>query len=335
MSSRELIVLGTSSQVPTRYRNHNGYFLRWDALGLLFDPGEGTQRQLILAGLPSRSIQKIFVTHFHGDHALGLPGILQRLNLDRAPHPVEVYYPAEDERFFLRLRDATHYDRHLEILPMPVHGEHWKEVTPEGWTIEARRLDHPVPTYGYRIQEPMKHRFSPEKLRETGLRGSLVGQLAKNGKIEKDGREILLGEVADVLPGMAFAFVMDTRPCPAAVQLAHRTHLAVLESTYLESEAHLAHSHFHSTAAQAAQMAAEAGCEHLVLSHFSQRYERLGPFLREAGALHPRVSAPRDLERISIPWGRRTRKKSPREKKKPQTAPGSSLDGLEQGSAAV
>ena len=106
MSNRELVVLGTSSQAPTRYRNHNGYLLRWDTEGLLFDPGEGTQRQMLLAGVASRAITRIFITHFHGDHSLGLPGVLQRLNLDACPHPVRVYYPAEDERFYERLRDA-------------------------------------------------------------------------------------------------------------------------------------------------------------------------------------------------------------------------------------
>ena len=85
MSARELVVLGTASQAPTRYRNHNGYLLRWDAEGLLFDPGEGTQRQMLLAGVASSAITRICLTHFHGDHCLGLPGVLQRLSLDRSP----------------------------------------------------------------------------------------------------------------------------------------------------------------------------------------------------------------------------------------------------------
>ena len=88
MSVRELVVLGTASQVPTRYRNHNAYLLRWDGEGFLFDPGEGTQRQLIHAGISSPDITKICITHFHGDHCLGLAGISQLLSLDGCPHPV-------------------------------------------------------------------------------------------------------------------------------------------------------------------------------------------------------------------------------------------------------
>ena len=90
-SSRVFIALGTSSQVPTRQRNHNGYFVRWDASGLLFDPGEGTQRQMIFANVSASAITHILITHFHGDHCLGLAGILQRLSLDRVPHTVRIF----------------------------------------------------------------------------------------------------------------------------------------------------------------------------------------------------------------------------------------------------
>ena len=87
LSVRELVVLGTASQVPTRHRNHNGYLLRWDGEGLLFDPGEGTQRQMLRAGVAAHDLNRICVTHFHGDHSLGLAGVIQRINLDRVPHP--------------------------------------------------------------------------------------------------------------------------------------------------------------------------------------------------------------------------------------------------------
>ena len=94
MSVRELVVLGTASQVPTRHRNHNGYVLRWDGEGILFDPGEGTQRQMLRAGVAAHDLHRICVTHFHGDHSLGLAGVIQRINLDRVPHPVTAHYPA-------------------------------------------------------------------------------------------------------------------------------------------------------------------------------------------------------------------------------------------------
>ena len=104
VSNRELVVLGTASQAPTRSRNHNGYFLRWDDEGLLFDPGEGTQRQMLFAGVTASQITRICITHFHGDHCLGLPGVLARMSLDRVPHTVEVCYPAGSREVFGRLQ---------------------------------------------------------------------------------------------------------------------------------------------------------------------------------------------------------------------------------------
>src|SRR5919206_2468753 len=115
MSARSFIALGTASQVPTRYRNHNGYLLRWDDEGLLFDPGEGTQRQMTLAGVPSSAVNRLCLTHFHGDHCLGVPGIIQRLSLDRMAHPVVAHYPASGAAFFARLRHAAAFHETAEL----------------------------------------------------------------------------------------------------------------------------------------------------------------------------------------------------------------------------
>src|SRR3954465_3286877 len=116
MSARELIVLGTASQAPTRYRNHNGYLLRWDGHGVLFDSGEGTQRQLLLAGVAASRIDDICITHFHGDHCLGLPGMLQRVSLDRVAHPVRLRYPAGGQEYVDRLRRAAIFDDRADVV---------------------------------------------------------------------------------------------------------------------------------------------------------------------------------------------------------------------------
>src|SRR6185295_11229948 len=121
MSARELMVLGTASQVPTRHRNHNGYFLRWDKEGILFDPGEGTQRQLTIANLAVSSITRICITHFHGDHCLGLPGVIQRLSLDGADR-VTIHYPASGQVYFDRLRHASIYASFDKLDPRPIKG---------------------------------------------------------------------------------------------------------------------------------------------------------------------------------------------------------------------
>src|SRR6478735_5097961 len=175
MSARELVVLGTASQVPTRHRNHNGYLLRWDGEGILFDPGEGTQRQMLRAGVAAHDINRICVTHFHGDHALGLAGVIQRINLDQVPHPVTAHYPASGQHFFDRLRYATAYRETVELAQAPVDGEGAVPAVTDAYTLEARRLSHPVESYGYRITEPDRRRMLPALLAEHGIAGPDVG----------------------------------------------------------------------------------------------------------------------------------------------------------------
>ncbi len=125
-------MLGTASQAPTRHRNHNGYLLRWDGEGVLFDPGEGAQRQLLLAGAPSSAITRICVTHFHGDHCLGVPGIVQRLSLDRVAHPVVAHYPSSDRRYFDRLRHASAFVDMPDLREEPVAGPVDRLLEPNG-----------------------------------------------------------------------------------------------------------------------------------------------------------------------------------------------------------
>ena len=120
MSSRELVVLGTASQVPTRKRNHNGYLLRWDGTGFLFDPGEGTQRQMTYAGVSAHDIHHLCLTHFHGDHCLGVPGVVQRLSLDRVTYPVHAHYPAVGAEHFRHLRYASAFDEVVDVREHPI-----------------------------------------------------------------------------------------------------------------------------------------------------------------------------------------------------------------------
>jgi ribonuclease Z len=302
MPARELVVLGTASQAPTRHRNHNGYLLRWDAEGLLFDPGEGTQRQLLLAGVASSAITRICVTHFHGDHCLGLPGVLQRLSLDRVGHPVDVCYPASGQEFYDRLRRCALYNDTVEVRPHPVHQQGVVDPGPEPFTLVAGRLDHRADTFGWRVVEPDGRRMLPDRLEEAGIAGPDVGRLQREGAlVTAEGRTVTLEEMSEPRRGQVFAFVMDTRLCDGARDLAAGADLLVCESTFLERDADLAASYGHLTAAQAARLALEAGARRLVLTHFSQRYPDDGVFAAEAGEIFPDVVVVRDLDRVPVP----------------------------------
>lgn len=298
MSARELMVLGTASQVPTRRRNHNGYVLRWDGEGILFDPGEGTQRQLTLAGVSAHSLTRICVSHFHGDHSLGLAGVIQRINLDRVPHPVTVHYPASGQRYFERLRYATAYRETAELRPAPVAEDGVVETT-AGLTLSALRLSHPVESFGYRLEEPAGRRMLPERLAALGVTGPEIGRLRRTGGL----RGVTLEEVSEERPGQRFAFVMDTRLCDAVHQLAADCDLLVIESTFREADARLADEYGHLTAAQAARVAVECGVRHLVLTHFSQRYRDAEGFAEEArsAGFTGELTVAEDLIRVPVP----------------------------------
>lgn len=304
MSGREFIALGTGSQVPTRRRNHNGYLLRWDDEGFLFDPGEGTQRQMAHGELAASSIHRIFVTHFHGDHCLGLAGIIQRLSLDRVSHPVTVHYPASGEEFFQRLRFASIYHPAVELVPAPITltGEGMQVIaSTDRYTLFAHALDHGVPTLGYRVQEHDGRRFIPEQLAARRITGPLVGRLAREGKVTVDGVEVTADEVSVAKSGSAVAFVMDTRVCPGALALARDADLLVMEATYTAEDQRLADEHAHSSSADAARTALEAGAHHLAMTHFSQRYDSTAKHLEEARAIFPHVTALDDLAKVTIP----------------------------------
>ncbi|MFI1012891.1 ribonuclease Z [Streptomyces sp. NPDC020965] len=298
MSVRELVVLGTASQVPTRHRNHNGYLLRWDGEGILFDPGEGTQRQMLRAGVAAHDLNRICVTHFHGDHSLGLAGVIQRINLDRVPHDITAHYPASGRHFFERLRYATAYRETVELIEEPVAADGIIARTPSH-TVEARKLSHPVESYGYRITEPDGRRMLPDRLAAHGLKGPDVGRLQREGELNG----VTLADVSEIRRGQRFAFVMDTRLCDGVHALADGCDMLVIESTFLDEDERLATDHGHLTAGQAARVARDAGVRHLVLTHFSQRYTDAGEFERQARAAgyEGGLTIATDLLRVPLP----------------------------------
>jgi ribonuclease Z len=300
MSSRVFIALGTSSQVPTRERNHNGYFLRWDGEGMLFDPGEGTQRQMTFASVSASDITKIFITHFHGDHCLGLPGVWQRLSLDKVPHAVQLFYPASGQRYVENLKNASIFHNFANVEERPFSEEGVIHESEDYW-IEARPLDHTVESWGYRIQERDGLTMLAGRLEELGVRGRDVGRLKGEGSLTLGGKTIGLESVSATKKGQAVAFVMDTRLCDGAFQLAREVDLLVCESTYLESETADAVAHGHMTAGQAAQVAREARADLLALTHYSRRYKAVEDFALEARQFHPNVLAMRDGERVELP----------------------------------
>jgi ribonuclease Z len=300
MTVRDLTILGCSSQQPTRLRNHGAYLLRWNNEGFLIDPGEGTQRQFIFADIAPTCVTRILITHFHGDHCLGLGSMLMRLNLDKVKHPIHCYYPASGKTYFDRLRYGTLYHEQIEVIEHPVFED--GVVHDDGqFKIEAKFLNHGVDNCAYRITEKDTLKFDKAKLEEKKVVGLLMKSLLEKGMINHQGQVIKIEEVSHVRKGDSFTVVIDTRYCEEAVEIAKGAKLFLCESTYLEEHKELAHKHFHMTAKQAGLVAKKAEVGFMVLTHFSARYTELEPFVMEAKQVFENVDVADDLKRFQFP----------------------------------
>jgi ribonuclease Z len=299
---REFVILGTASQAPTKARNHNGYLLRWDRLGILFDPGEGTQRQMLLAGVRSSSISHIAITHRHGDHTLGLPGVLQLMALQARSTPISVIHPVEAGPYLDRLLAVDLFDGGVDVrrVPLPTDRRTVLDLD-DVTTLVAEPLSHRVPTLGYRVQEADGRTFDPQLLAQHGVEGPAVGALQREGSIQVGGRVVAVEEVSDHRSGQAAGFVMDTRECPAIGRLLDRCDLAVVEATYQRGDEALAQQYGHLTAEQAGRAAMGAGVRRLVLSHYSERYDDPESFAVQAREHHDDVVAAVDLMTVPAP----------------------------------
>ncbi len=302
MTVRDLTILGCSSQQPTRLRNHGAYLLRWNEEGLLFDPGEGTQRQFIFANIAPPCVNRIFVSHFHGDHCLGLGSMLMRLNLDKVQTPIHCYYPASGKKYFDRLRFGTMYHSTIKVIEHPVDDEGL--VHDDGnFRIEAYFLDHGVDNVGWRVTEKDIRKFDAKKIQAAGLYGPQVRELEAKGMLNINGRTVSIDDVSVIRKGDTFAAVIDTLPCSGALQVARGAKMLLCESTYLEEHRDLAKAHRHLTAKQAAELAEQADAKILILTHFSARYLDLAPFEKEARAIFPNAFAADDFKVFPFPKG--------------------------------
>lgn len=269
---------------------------------MLFDCGEGTQMQLLRTGLRMSRMRYVFVTHMHGDHVLGLPGLLGTLNLSRHTSPVDIFGPPGIARYLRDVSRATHF---RPIYPLTVH-----EVEPgvvletDELTVEAGQLDHRVPAFGYAVQERDRPgRFRLEDAKRLGIpAGPLYGRLQRGETITlDDGRRIAPHEVLDApRRGLRCVYCTDTGPSERAVALARGADLLVHEATYLDEMADEAEERGHSTAAGAARVALEAGARHLLITHFSPRYDDASPLLAEAREIFPETTAARDLLEVEV-----------------------------------
>jgi ribonuclease Z len=260
---------------------------------------------MIHAGVTVSQITRICLTHVHGDHCYGLPGVLSRMALDKVNHPVHLHYPASGEDTVRALVSVASPGIDLRLHP---HGgsEHagpgHRFAEPIGQGLYVRALNHRIEAYGYRLVEPDARTLLPDRLAAAGIAGPDVGRLEREGSLGG----VSLAEVSVPRPGQRFAFVMDTAPCQGAEELADGADLLVTECTFSDDDADLAAQFRHLTAGQAGELAASAGAGTLVLTHFSSRYGDVAPLAEQARsrAGGAAVVAANDLDRFAFPQRR-------------------------------
>jgi ribonuclease Z len=301
--SLALRFLGTSASRPTVERNVSSLALVREGETMLFDCGEGTQRQMMRYGI-SFNVGDIFFTHTHADHLLGVIGLLRTMSLQGRTEPLRLWGPKGSAR---TLRRAEQFG--MDHLTFPVE---IAEVLPgasisrKGYAVAAFAVDHgPSVSLGYAlVEEARRGRFHPDMARQLGIpEGPLWGRLHRGERVMlEDGRVIDPASlVGTPRPGRRVVISGDTRPCETTVEMARGADLLVHEATFAEEEAARALETLHSTAAEAARVAERAGVRQLVLTHFSARYSRDASALeREARAIFANVSVARDGTEVEV-----------------------------------
>ena len=270
----ELTFLGTSSMVPTKDRNQSSLLITYKTDGILVDCGEGTQRQFKTTGIPLTKVTIILISHWHGDHVLGLPGMLQTLNSSVTGHKVKIFGPKGTKVQFDFLKKAflmEGNERGLTMEVFDVDKERFYETSE--FYIEAKLLQHSVPCLGYAVVEKDKVHIDMSSIRKLGMaEGPLLGKLQLGEEVSWKGKKVKPEDVTYTTKGRKITVIMDTELCNSAVELAQEADILVCESTYANDLEEKAEEYRHLTARQAASIANKAGAKKLVLTHFSQRY---------------------------------------------------------------
>ncbi len=295
----EIVFLGTGSMVPTKERNHSALLLSYKDEGILFDCGEGTQRQLKMAGLNLNKITKILISHWHGDHVLGLPGLVQTMGSLGYEGTLEIYGPKGTKKRMESMGDVFLFEDGVDVKVEDVNKTRF--FAGKEFALEALPLEHTTSCLGYSFIENDKRRIKKELLKKKGVaEGPLVGKLQEGQSVKINGKTIAPDEVSIIEKGKKVTYIADTKLCSNAIKLSENADILICESTYANDLEEKASLYKHLTAGQAGFIANKAGVKKLVLTHFSQRYKDLEQIKEDAKTVFSNITCANDLMKISL-----------------------------------
>ncbi|MGP8078227.1 MAG: ribonuclease Z [Thermoplasmata archaeon] len=290
-----LTFLGTAGSWPTKERSASAIALDLEKELILLDCGEGTQRQFFQSSVSFMRVRRIFLTHFHGDHFLGLPGLIQSMSLNRREEPLDIYGPPDAEEMIGRVLRLGYFALRF---PIKVHAlAPGSSVELDGYTVRTAAAEHPVPSLAYRIEEAAKRgRFDGPRARALGIHGPDFSRLEAGEPVRVGERVVHPSDVmGPPRPGRSVVYTGDTAPAGTVGRLAEGATVLVHEATAAQEIEREANDWGHSSARQAAECARTAGVGALFLTHFSARYKDLEPLEEEARIVFPGSQAARDL----------------------------------------
>ena len=296
--------LGTGGSLPTRNRNPSAVMVNIEGELILFDCGEGTQQQMMRAKTGMMSLSSIFISHFHADHFLGIPGLIQTMSFLGRKDPLMIYGPEGTREFTELFKAFGYFNLKYEIRGIELKPGDFVEG--EGYVVRALKTEHSIPSLGYTLVEnPRPGRFNRERAVELGVPpGPLFAKLQKGNPVEVDGRLVRPEEVMGIpRPGRKIVYTGDTRPCEAVLEASMDADLLIHDGSFADEMADWAEESMHSTAGEVAALAKEAGVRKLVLTHISSRYtDDVEPILKDSKKVFENVIVAEDLMELEIPY---------------------------------
>lgn len=294
--------LGTAGSLPTPERNPSAILINREGELLLFDCGEGTQRQMMRARTGMMRLNYIFLTHLHADHILGIPGLLETMAFQGRIEPITIAGPIHTARLVECFKSVCYFSRNFEVIAQEL--EPGDAVKMKGYQVVAIETRHSVPSLGYILEEDQRlGRFDREAAISLGvLPGPLFGRLQHGLEVVVEGREVLPQQVmGPARPGRKVIYTGDTRPCRSVEEASRDADLLIHDSALASDMADWAMETKHSTAKEAAELARRAGTRHLVLTHISSRYsEDTSRLLNEARSIFENTDVAEDLMSLEI-----------------------------------